>query len=159
MLRKQIHVGISVHSDAGKYPIVRSGRPPAPAPATGAPTAARKTKLVGAIVAKITERGRYGVTLVNCLPDEHNLYSATEREGIDPIVTCDLSSAIDVARASRPAVVVTDFTLTNTTRLDLIGALCGDDRTRHAFIIVRSARAFPADRAGCDVFLANPVCL
>jgi two-component system, cell cycle response regulator DivK len=103
-----------------------------------------------------------GVLLVNCVPDEQELYTALlERAGIDPIVTCAVESAIDVARVSRPAVVITDVTLTNATALDLIAALRGDDRTRHAFIIVLSARAFPADRAaaertGCDVFLAKP---
>jgi CheY-like chemotaxis protein len=103
-----------------------------------------------------------GVLLVNCLPDEQDLYrECLRRAGLDPVITCDVESALKIARHWRPAVIVTDVSLTNRSGLELIAALRSESRTRHTWIIVLSAHVFPAERAaaeraGCDVFLAKP---
>jgi two-component system cell cycle response regulator DivK len=105
-----------------------------------------------------------GIMLVNCLPDEQHMYSfAFTTAGFDPIVTCEVVKALELATCSPPAAMITDMTLEGgrQTALQLISTVRAHERTRHALIVVVSGYAFPRDRqsavdAGADVFLPKP---
>jgi two-component system cell cycle response regulator DivK len=105
-----------------------------------------------------------GIMLVNCLPDEQHMYSfAFTTAGFDPIVTCEVGKALELATCSPPAAIITDMTLDGgrATALQLIGAVRAHERTRHTLIVVISGYVFPRDRqsavdAGADVFLPKP---
>jgi DNA-binding response OmpR family regulator len=106
-------------------------------------------------------RIRASVLLVDCLPDEQELYADFLRQhGIDSIVMCDAAAAFDVAIAETPRVIVIDLSARGDS-LELIRRLRADNRTRRATIIAISGRVFAADvaaatDAGCEVFLAKP---
>jgi len=108
-------------------------------------------------------RGRR-VLLVNCFPDEREMYEEYLRfAGFDPIEVCEPSDAFATAVALRPAVIVTDTALPRgiDDGLDLIRRLRTDPRTRGIGIVVVSGHAFSQHRrqvvqAGADVFLAKP---
>lgn len=103
-----------------------------------------------------------GVLLVNCFPDEREMYIHHLREcGHAPVEVCDAADAYEMAVRLRPKVVITDMVLPGGGGLDLIRALRADARTSTTTIIVVSARVFPHDRAsalaaGCDLFLTKP---
>jgi CheY-like chemotaxis protein len=105
-----------------------------------------------------------GIMLVNCLPDEQHMYScAFTTAGFDPIVTCEVVKALELATCSPPAAMITDMTLDGGrhSALQLISTVRAHDRTRHALIVAISGYVFPRDRqsavdAGADVFLPKP---
>jgi two-component system cell cycle response regulator DivK len=105
-----------------------------------------------------------GIMLVNCLPDEQHMYSlAFTSTGFDPIVTCDVTKALDLATCSPPAAIITDMTLHGgrDAALELIRTVRAHARTEHALIVVVSGYVFPRDRqsavdAGADIFLPKP---
>jgi DNA-binding response OmpR family regulator len=104
-----------------------------------------------------------GVLLVNCVPDEREMYAIfLQASGYTPVEVCDAHDALTQAVRTRAEVVVIDLMLPGGgDALGLIEELRADERTRHAVIIVLTARAFERDRAaaaqaGCDIFLAKP---
>jgi CheY-like chemotaxis protein len=108
-------------------------------------------------------RGRR-VLLVNCFPDEREMYDEYLRyAGFEPIDVCEPSNAFDTAVALQPDVIVTDTALPRgiDDGLDLIRRLRSDRRTRGIGIVVISGHAFAQHRrqiqqAGADVFLPKP---
>lgn len=103
-----------------------------------------------------------GVLLVNCFPDEREMYVHHLREsGYAPLEACDAADAYETAVRLQPKVVITDMVLPGGGGLDLIRALRANPLTRAMTIIVVSARVFPNDRAaalaaGTDLFLTKP---
>src|SRR5436190_23972254 len=103
------------------------------------------------------------VLLVNCFPDEREMYDDYLRyAGFDAVDVCEPSDAFETAVAMQPDVIVTDTALPHgLSGLDLIERLRRDPRTQHLKIIVVSGHAFTqhrrqAERAGCDLFLPKP---
>ena len=103
------------------------------------------------------------VLLVNCFPDEREMYEEYLRyAGFDPVEVCEPAEAFKIAITLRPQVLVTDVALPHgLSGVDLIRQLRSDTRTRNVIIIVVTGYVFPPQRAralaaGCDVFLPKP---
>jgi DNA-binding response OmpR family regulator len=102
------------------------------------------------------------VLLVDCLPDEQEIYTEyLNHAGFDPVVVCEASMAFEMATTLQPAIVVADWMIHHGGGLDLIRRLREDARTRTAAMILISSQVFPRHRAaaadaGCDAFLAKP---
>jgi DNA-binding response OmpR family regulator len=104
-----------------------------------------------------------GVVLVNCFPDEREMYAERLRcEGYGPIETCDAEAAHGTVADTHSDIVITDLVLPGGgDGLDFIRGLRADPSTRHVTIVVVSGLVRPVDRmhaheAGCDVFLPKP---
>jgi CheY-like chemotaxis protein len=108
-------------------------------------------------------RGRR-VLLVNCFPDEREMYEEYLRyAGFDPVEVCEPSEAFETAISLKPDVIVTDTALPRgiDDGLDLIRRLRSDWRTRGIGIVVVSGHAFAqyrqqVEQAGASVFLPKP---
>ena len=107
---------------------------------------------------------RRRVLLVNCFPDEREMYEEYLRyAGFDPIDVCEPSDAFETAVSVKPDVIVTDTALPRglDDGLDLIRRLRSDPRTRPIGIVVVTGHAFAQHRrlveqAGADIFLPKP---
>jgi two-component system cell cycle response regulator DivK len=107
---------------------------------------------------------RRRVLIVNCFPDEREMYEEYLRyAGFDPVEACEPSEAFHTAIAVKPDVIVTDTALPRGTGdgLELIRRLRNDPRTRGIGIVVVSGYAFAqhqrqVEQAGADVFLPKP---
>jgi CheY-like chemotaxis protein len=110
----------------------------------------------------MSTRGR--VLIVNCFPDEREMYEEYLRfAGYDPVDVCEPSDAFELAVSLQPDVIVTDTALPKGLEhgLELIRRLRSDPRTRAIAIIVVSGHAFShhknqVELAGGDVFLPKP---
>jgi CheY-like chemotaxis protein len=103
-----------------------------------------------------------GVVIVNCFPDEREMYvEYLKFAGYDPVDVCDVDAAFQTAVSIRPSVIITDIVLPGADGLELIRSFRTDPRTQTATIVVVTGRIFQpdraaAERAGCDVFLPKP---
>jgi len=70
-----------------------------------------------------------------------------ELEGWTVLRAKDAVSALDIARAERPDVVVSDVMMPGRSGLDLIADLAADDATAATPVVLLSARALPAEVA------------
>jgi DNA-binding response OmpR family regulator len=84
-----------------------------------------------------------------------------ELEGFTVLLAHDGAEGIEVARAQRPDVVVSDIMMPRTSGLELVAALKADDDTRSIPVILLSAKAQTADLkagadAGADDYVTKP---
>jgi DNA-binding response OmpR family regulator len=82
-------------------------------------------------------------------------------EGYEVLAAADAPAALDLARRSRPDVVVSDVMMPSMSGLELMAALRGDDRTRAIPVLLLSARAQLDDveaglDAGADDYVTKP---
>jgi signal transduction histidine kinase/DNA-binding response OmpR family regulator/HAMP domain-containing protein len=85
-----------------------------------------------------------------------------DRIGCPFVVARDGESALALARARRPGLVLLDIQLPGMSGLDVARALRADAAMRHARLVALTAKAMPGDReaaleAGCDEHLAKPL--
>ena len=84
-----------------------------------------------------------------------------ELEGFDVLLAHDGVEGIEVARAHRPDIVVSDIMMPRASGLELVEALKGDEATRSIPIILLSAKAQTSDlktgmEAGADDYVTKP---
>ena len=84
-----------------------------------------------------------------------------ELEGFTVLLAHDGAEGIEVARAKRPDVVITDIMMPKTSGLELLTALRGDPATRSIPVILLSAKAQTSDLksgldAGADDYVTKP---
>lgn len=96
--------------------------------------------------------------------DDDNREMYVEYLGLGGFVVtgaADATTALAIARAQRPAVIVMDVSLPGMDGLEATRLLKADPLTRDCFVIVLTGRAEQvyrdgAERAGCDLFLSKP---
>lgn len=81
--------------------------------------------------------------------------------GLEIAETADGTSALDLARATPPDLVLLDWMMPGLSGLDLCRALRADPATAGAMIVMVTARVRPEDRdaalaAGADHFVGKP---
>lgn len=84
-----------------------------------------------------------------------------ELEGFTVLLAHDGAEGIEVARAQKPDLVITDIMMPRTSGLELVTALKADDATRSIPIILLSAKAQTQDLkvgmdAGADDYVTKP---
>jgi DNA-binding response OmpR family regulator len=84
-----------------------------------------------------------------------------ELEGFSVLLAHDGVEGIEVAKAERPDVVVSDVMMPKASGLELVAALKADDATRAIPVILLSAKAQTADLkagtdAGADDYVTKP---
>ena len=84
-----------------------------------------------------------------------------ELEGYDVLLAHDGAEGIDMARAQRPDLVISDIMMPNVSGIELVEALKGDEATAGIPIILLSAKAQSADvragmEAGADDYITKP---
>jgi DNA-binding response OmpR family regulator len=84
-----------------------------------------------------------------------------EMEGFDVLSAHDGVEGIEVARASRPDIIISDIMMPRASGLELVEALKGDNDTSAIPIILLSAKAQAADLkagldAGADDYVTKP---
>jgi DNA-binding response OmpR family regulator len=84
-----------------------------------------------------------------------------ELEGFSVLLARDGAEGIEVARANRPDVVISDIMMPHTSGLELVRALKEDDATKAIPIILLSAKAQTSDLkagldAGADDYVTKP---
>ena len=84
-----------------------------------------------------------------------------ELEGFDVILAHDGAEGIDMARASKPDVIVSDIMMPKTSGLELVTTLKADDGTSAIPIILLSAKAQTSDLklgidSGADDYVTKP---
>ena len=84
-----------------------------------------------------------------------------ELEGFRVLLAHDGAAGIEVARAEKPDVVITDIMMPKTSGLELLAALRGDPDTRAIPVVLLSAKAQTGDLktgidAGADDYVTKP---
>ena len=84
-----------------------------------------------------------------------------ELEGFSVLLAHDGAEGIEVARAEKPDVIITDIMMPKTSGLELVTTLKGDDATSGIPIILLSAKAQTSDLkvgidAGADDYITKP---
>jgi len=84
-----------------------------------------------------------------------------ELEGFDVLLAHDGAEGIDMARASKPDVIVSDIMMPKTSGLELVTTLKADDATSAIPIILLSAKAQTSDLklgidSGADDYVTKP---
>ncbi len=84
-----------------------------------------------------------------------------ELEGFEVLLAHDGAEGIEMARASKPDVIVSDIMMPKTSGLELVAALKGDDATKAIPIILLSAKAQTSDLklgldSGADDYVTKP---
>jgi len=106
-------------------------------------------------------KGNRRVLLVDCLPDEQEMYGSTLRgNGLEVVTECAADAAIDYALRTAPVAVVVDMSLLGG-GMDFVRRLRADPATADVLLIVLSSYVYPEDRraaeaAGADRFLTKP---
>ncbi len=84
-----------------------------------------------------------------------------ELEGFDVLLARDGAEGIEMARASRPDIIVSDIMMPKSSGLELVAALRGDESTKAIPIILLSAKAQTSDLklgldSGADDYVTKP---
>ncbi len=103
------------------------------------------------------------ILLVDSDSDNRAVYRAIlVYQGFEVLEARDGPTALALARAELPAVMVTELALPQLSGYDLLTQLRSDERTRDICVIVLTAITFESERrkaeaAGCQLFLCKPV--
>jgi DNA-binding response OmpR family regulator len=84
-----------------------------------------------------------------------------ELEGFTVLLAHDGAEAIELARAERPDVVITDIMMPRASGLELLAALKGDEATQGIPVVLLSAKAQTSDlrvglESGADDYVTKP---
>ena len=103
--------------------------------------------------------------LVLCADDDDDILALVSlrltRAGYEVATASDGETAIEIARARRPALAVLDVMMPRRTGYEVLAELRGDDALRGIKVILLSARVQESDvsrglDAGADAYLAKP---
>jgi len=102
------------------------------------------------------------ILVVDDNEDNREIYATGLRyAGYDVEIACDGAEALEVARRTRPAIILLDLGMPGMDGWDAIKELRATRETRSTYILVVSGFADATSRkrardAGCDEFLAKP---